>query len=313
MGRYLGEKGAKFILDLIRPLEAKLNTIAEGANKTVVDSALSSTSTNPVQNKVINTALEGKAARYHDHGCYIDGIAFDTGSNLSRLGTCTTASYDTAKEVTIEGFEETEECANAILYIQFTATYEGGATDTHTISINGGEPLAVYYKGEMLNWETFFSNYPFCDGQIHQFKYFHHPMGTYLELIAVQNRAVANNLTTTDTKIALGAPMGKQLAETDANLQGQIDELNANKVFTQDVTRWIAEITNLTEADNYRAKTGTINVNANGNYCEILSFRIGNTTLQFKQNVYDTKLEVRSNYYNLSNNNMEWTDWKQLI
>lgn len=32
-----------------------------------VDSALSSTSTNPVQNKVINSALEGKAASSHNH------------------------------------------------------------------------------------------------------------------------------------------------------------------------------------------------------------------------------------------------------
>lgn len=35
--------------------KTKLNGIATGANKTIVDSALSSTSTNPVQNKVINT------------------------------------------------------------------------------------------------------------------------------------------------------------------------------------------------------------------------------------------------------------------
>lgn len=35
----------------------KLNGIAEGANKTVVDSALNSTSTNPVQNKVVNSAI----------------------------------------------------------------------------------------------------------------------------------------------------------------------------------------------------------------------------------------------------------------
>jgi hypothetical protein len=38
----------------------KLNGIATGANKTVVDSALSSTSTNPVQNKVVQAALDGK-------------------------------------------------------------------------------------------------------------------------------------------------------------------------------------------------------------------------------------------------------------
>lgn len=39
----------------------KLSGIEAQANKTVVDSALSTTSTNPVQNKVINTALENKA------------------------------------------------------------------------------------------------------------------------------------------------------------------------------------------------------------------------------------------------------------
>ena len=37
--------------------KTKLNGIETGANKTIVDTALSSTSTNPVQNKVINTAL----------------------------------------------------------------------------------------------------------------------------------------------------------------------------------------------------------------------------------------------------------------
>lgn len=40
--------------------KTKLSGIAEGANKTVVDSSLSTTSTNPVQNKVINAALNSK-------------------------------------------------------------------------------------------------------------------------------------------------------------------------------------------------------------------------------------------------------------
>ena len=47
--------------------KSKLDGIASGANKTTVDSALSSTSTNPVQNKVINSALAGKAASSHTH------------------------------------------------------------------------------------------------------------------------------------------------------------------------------------------------------------------------------------------------------
>lgn len=47
--------------------KTKLSGIATGANKTVVDSALSSSSTNPVQNKVINTALSGKSDSGHKH------------------------------------------------------------------------------------------------------------------------------------------------------------------------------------------------------------------------------------------------------
>ena len=47
--------------------KSKLDGIATGANKTTVDSALSSTSTNPVQNKVINNALNGKANSTHIH------------------------------------------------------------------------------------------------------------------------------------------------------------------------------------------------------------------------------------------------------
>ena len=43
--------------------KTKLDGIDTGANKTIIDSALSSTSTNPVQNKVINTELGTKLSR----------------------------------------------------------------------------------------------------------------------------------------------------------------------------------------------------------------------------------------------------------
>ena len=51
--------------------KSKLDGIATGANKTTVDSALSSSSTNPVQNKVINSALSGKANSSHTHSEYL--------------------------------------------------------------------------------------------------------------------------------------------------------------------------------------------------------------------------------------------------
>lgn len=41
--------------------KVKLDGIEDGANKTVVDEALDATSTNPVQNKAVKTALDGKA------------------------------------------------------------------------------------------------------------------------------------------------------------------------------------------------------------------------------------------------------------
>lgn len=47
--------------------KTKLNGIETGANKTIVDASLSSTSTNPVQNKAVNTALAGKASTSHTH------------------------------------------------------------------------------------------------------------------------------------------------------------------------------------------------------------------------------------------------------
>lgn len=43
--------------------KTKLAGVAEGANKTTVDSSLSSTSTNPVQNKAVYTAVNAKATK----------------------------------------------------------------------------------------------------------------------------------------------------------------------------------------------------------------------------------------------------------
>lgn len=47
--------------------KTKLDGIADGANKIIVDSGLSSTSVNPVQSKIINSALNGKANVSHTH------------------------------------------------------------------------------------------------------------------------------------------------------------------------------------------------------------------------------------------------------
>lgn len=54
--------------DFTSELKSKLEGIATGANKITVDTALSSTSTNPVQNKVINTTLGNKVDKVNGKG-----------------------------------------------------------------------------------------------------------------------------------------------------------------------------------------------------------------------------------------------------
>lgn len=62
--------------------KTKLDGIAIGANKTVVDTALSSTSTNPVQNKVVKAALDGKAPSSHTHSQYYDSSISRTANTV---------------------------------------------------------------------------------------------------------------------------------------------------------------------------------------------------------------------------------------
>ena len=61
--------------------EKKLENIDDGANKTVVDSSLSSSSKNPVQNKVVNSALNGKSNTGHEHTS--DEIHYEYDQNVS--------------------------------------------------------------------------------------------------------------------------------------------------------------------------------------------------------------------------------------
>lgn len=57
----------------------KLDGIQEGANKTIIDDSLSESSTNPVQNKIIKTALDSKSDIGHDHdGRYYTESEIDT-------------------------------------------------------------------------------------------------------------------------------------------------------------------------------------------------------------------------------------------
>ena len=68
--------------------KAKLDGVEEGATKTLIDIGLSSTSTNPVQNKVVTDALNNKA----DKSKYSD-----TTINVGRKASTTVGDYSTAE------------------------------------------------------------------------------------------------------------------------------------------------------------------------------------------------------------------------
>lgn len=65
--------------------EKKLETIDYGANKTVVDSSLSSSSKNPVQNKVVNSALNGKSNTGHEHTSDEIHYAYDQNVSVTTI------------------------------------------------------------------------------------------------------------------------------------------------------------------------------------------------------------------------------------
>lgn len=102
---YLDEKGLSHLVSKL-----KGSTIT-------IDSALSSTSTNPVQNKVVNTALNGKASVTHTHSVKINGLTKRISSSTTvNLGSYALSAHShnitslgnvsvTLKNVTTGGWE----------------------------------------------------------------------------------------------------------------------------------------------------------------------------------------------------------------
>ncbi|WP_370768955.1 hypothetical protein [Ruminococcus callidus] len=66
----------------------KLDGIAAGATKVAVDSALSATSTNPVQNKAVKAALDSKSASGHTHAMITNSMLNIGGANNAAKWVC---------------------------------------------------------------------------------------------------------------------------------------------------------------------------------------------------------------------------------
>lgn len=80
-----GIHGQSSLNTVVYSHEQKLKNIDDGANKTVVDSSLSSSSTNPVQNKVVNSALSGKSDIGHEHTSDEIHYAYDQNVSVTTI------------------------------------------------------------------------------------------------------------------------------------------------------------------------------------------------------------------------------------
>lgn len=114
--------------------EKKLENIDNGANKTVVDSSLSSSSTNPVQNKVIKGALDGKANVQHNH----------TVATVVNLQSTLNSKSDVGHTHDDRYYTETE--MNTKLNNKANSTHTHNISDVSSLSTSLGGKMGNNYK-----------------------------------------------------------------------------------------------------------------------------------------------------------------------
>lgn len=173
--------------------KSKLDGIATEANKTVVDSSLSSSSTNPVQNKVVNSALNGKANSSHSHSI----------SNITNLQSALDSKSETGHTHDDRYYTETE--MNTKLNGKANSSHTHTASQisdltvsTHTLA-NGAKlykygkiVLAVFnnyqYSGKTPNVWTDIFNIPSAYKPISTDNIYGHWSGSTGQIVAGANK-----------------------------------------------------------------------------------------------------------------------------
>lgn len=132
----------------------KLNGIETGANKTVVDTALLSSSTNPLQNKAIYSALSYKLSTtgnaYSASKLFtsraINGLYFDGSQSVNGFAVCTSSATYVSKSAVVIGM--TALTSGAMVTIQFKY---GIDCKNPTLNVNSTGARAIYYKNRPLS------------------------------------------------------------------------------------------------------------------------------------------------------------------
>lgn len=173
--------------------KSKLDGIATEANKTVVDSSLSSSSNNPVQNKIVTNALNGKANSSHSHSI----------SNITNLQSTLDSKSETGHTHDDRYYTETE--MNTKLNGKANSSHTHTASQisdltvsTHTLA-NGAKlykygkiVLAVFnnyqYSGKTPNVWTDIFNIPSAYKPISTDNIYGHWSGSTGQIVAGSNK-----------------------------------------------------------------------------------------------------------------------------
>lgn len=218
--------------------KSKLDGIATGANKITVDSALSSSSTNPVQNKVVNSALGSKAAASdltsHTGNTTVhitaaertawNGKASTTAATTSAAGlmsaadktklnytnvaygTCSTAAATAAKAVTLSGNSQWSLTNGSIIMVSFT---NSNTAENVTINVNGTGAYPIWYNNaEYTSTGTAYTGYA---GRVTTYMF----NGTHYVWIA---SSYDSNTTYTNVKLGHGYATCSTAAATTAKV-----------------------------------------------------------------------------------------------
>lgn len=130
--------------------KSKLDRVATGANKTVVDASFVDNSTNPVQSKVIKSALDGKSNTGHKH-VKADITDFPTSmpaSDVSAWAKAPTKPTYTKAEV---GLSNVDNTADSNKSVKYAASAGSASSATKASTANSATKATQDSAGQQIN------------------------------------------------------------------------------------------------------------------------------------------------------------------
>lgn len=166
--------------------KSKLDSVSTGANKTVVDASFVDNSTNPVQSKVVKSALDGKSNTGHKH-VKADITDFPTSmpaSDVSAWAKAATKPSYSKSEVGLGNVDNTADANKSVKY----ATSAGSASTATTV-VNGGAASADVAR------HVWFSDSSNETARVSDDNFKYNPNGNLLTTNISGNAATASSVT----------------------------------------------------------------------------------------------------------------------